>query len=151
MISMLKLRPTAVVSVFVLAVFAVVTAGAVKKRVVQPPNYPAGRPYSAGMMVGDTLYVSGQIGADKDGKIPGNFEDEVHECLSNAQAILQAGGMDFPDVVSVQVYLTDMDMFQRFNAVYTQTFKEPRPTRTAVGVARLSGGAHLELTVTARK
>ncbi len=71
--------------------------------------------------------------------------------LENAHAILQAGGMDFADVVSVQVYLTDMDMFQRFNAVYTQTFKEPRPTRTAVGVARLSGGAHLELTVTARK
>jgi 2-iminobutanoate/2-iminopropanoate deaminase len=59
--------------------------------------------------------------------------------------------MSFSDAVSVQVYLTDMDLFKRMNAVYTTYFKEPRPTRTTVGVARLAGGAHIEVTVTARK
>jgi 2-iminobutanoate/2-iminopropanoate deaminase len=104
-------------------------------------------------MVGDTLYVSGQTGADfKTQKVPDNFDDEVRQCLNNVGSILQAGGMDFSDVVSVQVYLTDIDLFQRMNAVYTQLFKEPRPTRTTVGVAKLAGaGAHVEITVTARK
>ena len=56
----------------------------------------------------------------------------------------------YQDVVAVQVYLTDMDLFPRMNAVYTTYFKEPRPARTTVGVARLAGGAHIEITVTAK-
>jgi 2-iminobutanoate/2-iminopropanoate deaminase len=104
-------------------------------------------------LVGDTLYVSGQGGVDpQTRKIPENFEDEVRSCLKNVGEVLHAGGMDFSDVVAVQVYLTDMDLFQHMNAVYTEVFKEPRPTRTTVGVAKLAGaGAHIEITVTARK
>jgi len=135
------------------ALMPVVCAAAADKKIVTPKDFPAGRPFSAGIMVGDTLYVSGQTGADfKTQKVPDNFDDEVRQCLNNVGSILQAGGMDFSDVVSVQVYLTDIDLFQRMNAVYTQLFKEPRPTRTTVGVAKLAGaGAHVEITVTARK
>lgn len=136
-----------------LLVTLIYAAATSKKKIITPKDSPAGRPYSAGIQFGDTLYVSGQTGSDpKTGKVPDNFEDEVRQCLANIRAVLEAGGMDFSDVVSVQVYLTDMDLFQRMNAVYTQTFNEPRPTRTTVGVARLAGaGAHLEITVTARK
>jgi 2-iminobutanoate/2-iminopropanoate deaminase len=124
-----------------------------KKKVVTPKDSPAGRPFSAGILSGDTLYVSGQVGFDsKDKKIPDSFEDEVRSCLNNVHAVLEAGGMDFSDVVAVQVYLTDMDLFQRMNAVYMDVFNEPRPTRTTVGVSKLAGaGAHIEITVTARK
>ncbi len=60
--------------------------------------------------------------------------------------------MTYKDVVSVQVYLTDMDLFQRMNAVYTTGFKDPRPARTTVGVTKLANAAaHVEITVTARK
>ena len=59
--------------------------------------------------------------------------------------------MGFGDAVSVQVYLTDMTLFPRMNAVYLKNFPEPRPTRTTVGVTALAGGAHMEVTVTARK
>jgi 2-iminobutanoate/2-iminopropanoate deaminase len=59
--------------------------------------------------------------------------------------------MDFSDVVAVQVYLTDMDLFQRMNAVYMEVFREPRPTRTTVGISKLAGLGHVEITVTARK
>ena len=55
------------------------------------------------------------------------------------------------DVVSVQVYITDRSKFQRMNAVYTDYFKEPRPTRTTVVVAGLVGPGNIEITVTARK
>ena len=53
--------------------------------------------------------------------------------------------------VSVQVYLTDAAKFQRMNAVYTSYFKDPRPTRTTVVVAKLVGPGNVEITVTARK
>jgi len=55
------------------------------------------------------------------------------------------------DLVMVQVFLTDMDTFQRMNEVYVKTVPEPRPTRTTVGVAKLVGKARIEITVTARK
>jgi 2-iminobutanoate/2-iminopropanoate deaminase len=59
--------------------------------------------------------------------------------------------MNYPDVVAVQVYLTDMELFQRMNAVYTTYFKEQRPSRTTVGVTKLAApGARIEVTVTAR-
>ena len=55
------------------------------------------------------------------------------------------------DVVSMQVYLTDVATFERMNAVYKSYFKDPRPTRTTVVVAKLIGQGHIEITATARK
>jgi len=122
-----------------------------QKKVIQPKDFPAGRPFSPGILVDGTLYIAGQTGTDlKTGKIPEEFEAEVKQALDNIGLILKEAGMGYENAVSVQVYLTDMDMFQRMNAVYTTYFKEPRPARTTVGVARLGGGAHIEITVTAR-
>lgn len=122
------------------------------KKVIQPKEFPKGRPFSPGLMVDGTLYVSGQVGQDlKTGKIPEEFEAEVKQCLDNIGIILKEAGMGLEDVVSVQVYLTDMDLFQRMNAVYITYFKEPRPTRTTVGVTRLAGPARVEITATARR
>jgi len=144
--------PIFVTFAIVLAALGLSYGAGVKKKVVTPKDFPAGRPFSAGIQVGDTLYVSGSTGGDlKTGKVPENFEDEVRLCYDNIGGILKAGGMDFGDVVSVQVYLTDMTLFQRMNAVYIKTFPEPRPTRTTVGVTALAGAAHMEVTVTARK
>jgi 2-iminobutanoate/2-iminopropanoate deaminase len=122
-----------------------------KKKVVMPKGATPSPNFSSGIQVGDTLYVSGMTGT-KDGKIPDSFEDEVRQTLENIHNTLQAGGMDYSDVVAVTVYLTDMDLFPRMNGAYTSIFKEPRPTRTTIGVTRLAGaGAHIEITVTARK
>jgi len=146
-------NPLLAISVSLLLAACAVAQEPAKKKVVTPKDSPAGRPFSAGILTGDTLYVSGQGGFDsKTRKVPDNFEDEVRSCLNNVHAVLEAGGMDYSDVVAVQVYLTDMDLFQRMNAVYTEVFKEPRPTRTTLGVSKLAGaGAHIEITVTARK
>jgi len=143
----------AITSVSLLLAVCAMADEPAKKKVVTPKDSPAGRPFSAGILAGDTLYVSGQGGFDsKTRKVPDNFEDEVRSCLKNVGSVLEAGGMDFSDVVAVQVYLTDMELFQRMNAVYMDVFKEPRPTRTTLGVSKLAGaGAHIEITVTARK
>ena len=125
---------------------------AAEKKVVQPKGFPSSRNFSTALVVGDTIYVSGQVGADpKTGKIPEDFEAEVKQCFDNIGMILKEAGSGLEDAVSVQVYLTDMDLFQRMNAVYITYFKEPRPTRTTVGIARLVGTARIEVTVTARR
>ena len=122
-----------------------------EKRIVRPAGTAPGGNFSQGVLVDGTLYVSGQGGEDRDGKIPATFEAEVKQALDNIAAVLKEVGMSPADVVSVQVYLTDGAMFQRMNAVYTKFFQDPRPTRTTVVVAKLVGPGQIEITATARK
>lgn len=131
---------------------------AATRKAINPPEFaPApGAPapmFSPGILEGDTLYVSGQIGQDlKTKEVPADFETEVKTCLADIGIILKAGGMTFDNVVSVQIYITDMDLFPKMNAVYATVFNAPRPSRTTVGVTKLANAkAHIEITVTARK
>lgn len=126
---------------------------AAKKAIVPPEFASSTAPYSPGILVDGTLYVSGTVGQDlKTSQIPADFEQEVKVCLDRIGLVLKAAGMKFEDVVSVQVYLTDMDLFARMNAVYAGVFPAPRPARTTVGVTKLAAPtAHIEITVTARK
>ena len=124
-----------------------------EKKVIQPKGFPSGRPFSTGILVNGTLYVSGFVGNDlKTGQVPKDFEAEVRLCLDHIGLVLKEAGMNFQDVVAVQVYLTDIALFQRMNTVYTTYFKEPRPTRTTVGNVTLAApAARVEITVTAQK
>ena len=143
---MLKL----IAAVAFVSLCSALTVGA-EKRVVRPPGAEPSASWSHGILVGDTLYVSGMGGEDAAGKISGDFETEVKQALDNIGAVLKAAGMSAGDVVSVQVYLTDGATFERMNAVYKAYFKDPRPTRTTVVVAKLVGEGHIEITVTAKK
>jgi 2-iminobutanoate/2-iminopropanoate deaminase len=122
-----------------------------QKQAVRPASSRPGGPYTPGILAGGTLYVAGQIGRTPDGKYPEAFEDEVKQTLDNAGAILKEAGYGFEDAVAVQVYLTDMGLFERMNQVYVSYFPEPRPARTTVGVAKLVGPARIEITITAYK
>lgn len=135
----------------------ILTAGAAlpamaQKQAVRPAGSSASLPFSPGIIAGGTLYVAGQVGSDPaTGKIPDVFEDEVKQTLENAGRILKEAGYSFADVVSVQVYLTDMELFPRMNKVYTSYFPDPKPARTTVGIAKLVGTAKIEITITAWK
>jgi 2-iminobutanoate/2-iminopropanoate deaminase len=134
-----------------LSLILAASLAAADKKVIQPKDFPTGRPFSPGILVDGTLYVAGQTGSDlKTGKLPEEFEAEVRQALDNIGLVLKEAGKGFEDAVAVQVYLTDMELFPRMNAVYTTYFKEPRPARTTVGVAKLVGTARIEITVTAR-
>jgi reactive intermediate/imine deaminase len=140
------------ITVLLLSLAFAVSAAAASKKVVQPKDFPTGRPFSPGILVDDTLYIAGQTGSDlKTGQLPDDFDAEVKQCLDNIGLVLKEVGMSFDDAVAVQVYLTDMSLFPRMNAVYTTYFKEPRPVRTTVGVAKLVGTARIEVTVTAHR
>lgn len=138
---------------FALLLFAVASAPALaQKKAVVPEGASGTLPFSPGILAGGTLYVSGQIGTDPaTGKLPESFEDEVRHTLENAGRIMKAAGYSFADAVSVQVYLTDMELFPRMNKVYSGYFPDPKPTRTTVGIARLVGAAKIEITITAWK
>jgi 2-iminobutanoate/2-iminopropanoate deaminase len=141
---------TLFVLVFSLAL-SLSSLGAAKKA-IQPKGFPTGGPFSPGILADGTLYIAGQTGSDlKTGEFPAEFEAEVKQCLERISLVLKEAGMTFDNAVAVQVYLTDMNLFQRMNAVYTTYFKEPRPARTTVGVAKLVGTARIEVTVTAHQ
>ena len=129
-----------------------------EKKAIAPPEFApaAGAPapmFSPGILVDGTLYVSGQIGQDlKTKEVPADFEAEVKTCFDDIGIVLKAAGMTYDHVVSVQIYLTDVDLFARMNGVYSAVFKAPRPSRTTVGVTKLANAkARIEVTVTARK
>ena len=109
-------------------------------------------PYSPGVLAGDTLYVSGLQGSDpRSGTLPKDFTEELRRCFENVGLVLKAAKMDYRNVVSVQVYLTDMNQFGKMNSLYREYFKDPLPARTALGVAALSLGARVEIAVIAKK
>jgi 2-iminobutanoate/2-iminopropanoate deaminase len=124
-----------------------------QKKVITSADFPPGGTSSPAILSDGTLNVSGQVGEDlKTHKIPADFEAEMKNCLTNISLVLKAAGMEMKDVVAVQVYLTDVSLFDRMNTVYKTFFPEPRPTRTTVGVTKLTAAdAHVEITVTARK
>lgn len=97
---------------------------------------PAGA-YSPGVRAGDLFFVSGQIPKDpRTGEIVGDdVESQTRQVIANLAAVLDAGGASLRDVVSVTVYLSDPDLWGRFNAVYKEIMPPPYPTRTAVGVS----------------
>ena len=138
---------------YALAVISLAVAPALRsdKKVIYPPGSKPGGNWSPGIRMGDTLYISGMSGEDSSGRVPSDFETEMKQSLDHIDAVLKSAGMSSSDVVSVQVYLSDVELFQRMNALYTSYFKDPRPTRTTVVVAKLVGPGHVEITATARK
>lgn len=123
------------------------------KRVVQPANYrPTAAPVSPGIMVGDTLYLSGSTAGDPvTGQlVQGGFEVELRQIFSNVQTVLKTADMDLKDVVSVTIYLADMSDYARLNEIYREYFNfEPLPARSAAAVKEMARGARVELTMTA--
>jgi 2-iminobutanoate/2-iminopropanoate deaminase len=123
------------------------------RRVIQPPGYkPTPSPLTPGIMVGDTLYLSGSTGGDPaTGQlVAGGFEPEMRQIMANMRAVLTEAGMTLADVVSVTGYLADMADFARYNEIYREYFTTlPLPTRSTVAVRELARGARIELTMTA--
>ena len=138
--------------VLALALIGATTPALAEKKVIQPKEFAPGGPFNPAILVDGTLYVSGQIGRDlKTQKVPDNFEAEVRQALDNIGIILREAKMTYADVVAVQVYLTDMNLFPKMNAIYTTYFKADRPARTTLGITKLAvPEAHIEITVTAR-
>ena len=103
-------------------------------------------PYSNGVMVGGTFYVSGHLGVDPaTGKAASDPETEARLVMDAVKQTLEKGGLTMADLVSVTVYCTDLDLYDKFNAVYRSYFHDNYPARAFIGVAKLVRGAHFEV------
>jgi reactive intermediate/imine deaminase len=117
-----------------------------EKKVIQTPQAPAAiGPYSQAVHVGDTLYVSGQIGLDPATMLLAEgIDGQIERVLENLKAIAEAAGGSLADVVKLNAYLTDLAHFAKFNEAMSRYFATPYPARAAVGVAALPRGALVE-------
>ncbi len=104
-----------------------------KALVVEAAVKPAGH-YSHAIVSNGTVYVSGQGPADPvTHVVPDSFAEQVRQTLRNLQIILQGAGVDLPNVVKVNAYLSDISRFQEYNAIYREFFGDDPPARTTVG------------------
>jgi 2-iminobutanoate/2-iminopropanoate deaminase len=107
-----------------------------KKKIVHPlrnPNFVTGA-YSDGVLVGDLLFVSGQAAVDFTASkfVLGTIEEETTLTLNNIKAIVEAAGATMNDIVKCTVHLSDINDFDRYNAVYASYFTDVKPARTTV-------------------
>jgi 2-iminobutanoate/2-iminopropanoate deaminase len=103
-------------------------------------------PFSAGLQLGDTLYVSGHLGVDPAvGKAPDDAEEEARQVLHSVEETLKEARMSLDDLVYVEIYCTDLKLYGAFNKVYASTLKSPYPARDFIGVKDLLFGAHFEV------
>ena len=98
------------------------------------PSRPVQAPFSDGVLVGNTLYLAGRIGLDPaTGKPPAEVEAEVRLLLDGLKATLTAAGMTMDDLVSVQIFCSDVTHFDAFNRVYRTYFSKEFPARAFLG------------------
>ena len=120
-----------------------------EKRAINPPGAAAGLPFSNGLLVGNTLYVSGQEGLVSGKGVPCGIGPESQTALENIKAVVELAGFQMTDVVTVNVYVADIEDFAEMTRVYKTFFPEPRPARTTVQVAGLVHNARVEISAIA--
>ena len=103
--------------------------------------------YSHAVEVGGFYYLSGQTPLDPPSHalVTGSIADQTRQCFSNLIAVLETAGLTLDNVIKCNTYLTDMNDFAEYDAVYRTYFTEPFPARTTVQVAGLPLGAHIEI------
>jgi reactive intermediate/imine deaminase len=118
----------------------------ITKEIIQTNGAPAAiGTYSQAVKVGNTVYLSGQIGLDPTSmQMVESIEAQIHRVFDNLKAVTEAAGGSLADVVKLNIYLTDLVHFSLVNTIMTEYFTQPYPARAAVGVASLPRGALVE-------
>lgn len=141
-------RSLAVAAAFIFAAgwFAGTSAQAVR-RYINPRTAAdaALPPFSGAVLAGDTLYLSGDLGIDANRRVPDTAEAEAAAVLNNVQTKLKAAGMTMDDLVSVQVFCSDVSHYDAFNKVYRTYFKREFPARAFLGAGKLLYDARFEV------
>lgn len=117
------------------------------RTIVSTPQAPAAiGTYSQAVRVGDTVYLSGQIGLDPASmQMVDGIDAQIVRVFDNLRAVAEAAGGTLDNAVKLNVYLTDLAHFARVNETMARYFAEPYPARAAIGVAQLPRGALVEV------
>jgi 2-iminobutanoate/2-iminopropanoate deaminase len=123
------------------------------KKIIQTDKAPAPvGPYNQAVIHNDTLYASGQIALNPENGelVTGDIEAETHQVMRNIEAILDAAGLTFRDVIKCTIFVSDINNYSRINAVYAEYFNEQHaPARELVEVAKLPKLVNVEISVIA--
>ena len=116
------------------------------RRAINRPEKPVQAPFSEAILAGDTLYIAGSIGIDpKTGKAPEKIDDEIKLLLDGYKNLLATSGMTMDDLVYVQVFCTDLSLYDKFNAAYKTYFTKDFPARAFIGAGSLLRSGHFEM------
>jgi 2-iminobutanoate/2-iminopropanoate deaminase len=127
-----------------------------EKQAVQTEQAPApfqGAPYSQGIVAGDLVFVSGQLGIDpaRGHVVEGGIVEQTEQTMKNLAAVLEEAGSSLDKAVMVSIFLVDLDDFQAMNEVYARHLSEPYPARATVQIAALPSSARVEIAVVAHR
>lgn len=108
-------------------------------------------PYSQAVMVGNLLFVSGQIPTDPatGNVVSGDIAQETRQVMLNIGAVLQEAGLNYHNIVKTSIFLKDMNNFGAVNEIYGHFFTDAYPARETVEVARLPKDVNVEISVIA--
>ncbi len=117
------------------------------RQVIHTENAPAAiGTYSQAILVGNTLYLSGQIGLDPYSmELVDGIEAQIRRVFDNLKAVCEAAGGTLADIAKLNIFLTDLSNFQLVNQIMGEYFAQPYPARAALGVASLPKGALVEV------
>jgi 2-iminobutanoate/2-iminopropanoate deaminase len=122
------------------------------KQIIKTDKAPAPiGPYNQAILVGDTLYISGQVCIDPaTGNLKNrDIQDETHQVMQNLKSILGEAGMSFGNVVKTTIFITDMNQFSEINEVYGRYFEGDFPARETVQVSALPKFVNVEISMIA--
>ena len=126
-----------------------------EKKIIYTEKAPAPiGPYSQAILVGNTLYTSGQVALNPTTMelVLDNIETETKQVMENLKAVLEAAKMSFDNVIKTTIFLTDMGDFANMNGVYSSYFDEKTaPARETVEVAGLPKNVLVEISMIAMK
>lgn len=125
-----------------------------EKKIIVIPNAPKPiGPYNQAVLVGNTLYCSGQIAiVPQTGElVQDSIEAETRQVMKNVGAVLNAADMDYSNIVKTSIFMADMNQYSQINDVYTEFFEKDFPAREAVQVSRLPKDVNVEISVVAVK
>src|ERR1700728_4243337 len=132
----------------VMAVFTCGSAFAQNKAI----GFKQGNPFSEAYVAGKTLYVAGQQGPDENGKVTGtDITLQTTNTIAAVKKVVEEAGFKMTDIVSVTLYITNLDDVPKMNEVYKALMPDPKPARATVQVAGLIGGAKIEMSAIAVK
>jgi 2-iminobutanoate/2-iminopropanoate deaminase len=115
-------------------------------------DFKPGNPFSDAVVSGNTLYVAGQQGPDANGKVTGtDITLQTTNAIAAIEKVVKQAGYQMTDIVSVIVYVTDLNDVKAMNDVYKKLMPDPKPARATVQVAGLIGGAKIEISAIAVK
>jgi len=112
----------------------------------QAIGFTPGMLFSNGYVAGNTLYVAGQQGPDSKGNVTStDITQQTTNAIAAVKQVAEEAGFEMSDIVSMTVYVTDLNDVPKMNEVYRKLIPDPKPARVALQVAGLIGGAKIEI------